>query len=114
MPSMQSPSAIVDAIDAFFAAHEVASLRLPSGWFGRPHDNMHQLSRVEKDGDRVLVTLDERQVLTIDAMRVSLDGRILRIEVRSGRWDWVEYGGSREHSGHVGTGDVEFHAFWGD
>ena len=111
---MQSPSAIVDAIDAFFAAHEVASLRLPSGWFGRPHDNMHQLSRVEKDGDRVLVTLDERQVLTIDAMRVSLDGRILRIEVRSGRWDWVEYGGSREHSGHVGTGDVEFHAFWGD
>ena len=70
MPPLRSSSTIVEAIDTFFAEHEVASLRLPSGWFGRPHDNMHQLSEVAIVGDYVLVTLDEKQVLTLDAGRV--------------------------------------------
>lgn len=113
VPSSRSPSPIVEAIDAFFAEHDVASLRLPSGWFGRPRDNMHQLSKVAIEGDHVLVTLDGKQVLTLDAVGASQDGRVLSITVRSGRWDWVEYGGNHKHTEALGSGDVEFHAFWG-
>ena len=109
--SSRGPSHIVEAIDAFFAEHNVASLRLPSGWFGRPHDNMHQLSKVAMEGDHVLVILDGKQVLTLDAVGASQVGRFLSITVRSGRWDWVEYGGYDEHTEALGSGDVEFHAF---
>lgn len=113
VPSSRSPSPIVEAIDAFFAEHDVASLRLPSGWFGRPHDNMHQLSKVALEGDHVLVILDGKQVLLLDAVGASQVGRVLSITIRSGRWDWVEYGGNDEHIEALGSGDVEFHALWG-
>ena len=112
MPPPSSPSAIVEAINSFFAEHEVASLRLPSGWFGRPHDNMHQLSEVAIEGDYVLVTLDGKQVLTLDAEGTSADGRVLYVKVRGGRWDWTEYGGDQEHSEALEPGNVEFHAFF--
>ena len=111
MPSSRSPSTVVEAVHAFFIEHDVASLRLPSGWFGRPHDNMHQLSDVAMEGDHVLVTLDGKQVLRLDAVGASRDGRVLTITVRGGRWDWVDYGGNQQHSEAVGAGDVEFHAF---
>jgi hypothetical protein len=104
------PSIIVEAIGAFFAEHEVASLRLPSGWFGRPNDNWHQLSEVATEGDDVLVRLDQKQVLRLDAKSTSLEGRVLRVRILGGRWDWTEYGGEREHTETLTPGQVEFHA----
>ena len=110
MISAVNPSAIADAVNAFFSEHEVASLRLPSGWFGRPHDNWHQLTEAGTAGDGVVVRLDERQVLTLDAKGTSAQARVLRVAIRSGRWDWTEYGGDAEHSEVLGPGVVEFHA----
>ena len=98
MPPMRRPSTIVEAINSFFAEHEVASLRLPSGWFGRPRDNMHQLSEVAIDGDYVLVILDGKQVLTLDAEGASADARVLYVKICGGRWAWTEYGRDQEHS----------------
>lgn len=111
MPPMPGSSTIVDAVSSFFAEHEGASLRLPSGWFGRPHDNLHQLSGVAIDGDHVLVTLDGTQVLTLEVKGASADDGVLRVEIRGGRWDWTEHGGVTEHSEVLGPGNVEFHAF---
>lgn len=108
--SSGDPSAIAAAIRAFFAEHEVASLRLPSGWFGRPHDNWHQMTGTTTDGESVLVRLDERQTLTLLAESVSSEGHLLRVTIRGGRWDWVEYGRDQEHTELLGPGDVEFHA----
>lgn len=108
--SSVSPSTIVEAVSAFFAEHEVASLRLPSGWFGRPHDNWHQLTDVVTEGDHVLVRLDETQVLRLAAEGASSEGRVLRVSIRGGRWDWIEYGGDRAHSEVLRSGTVEFHA----
>lgn len=102
---------IVDAVSSFFAEHEGARLRLPSGWFGRPHDNLHQLSGVAIVGDHVLVTLDGTQVLTLEVKGASADDGVLRVEIRGGRWDWTEHGGVTEHSEVLGPGSVEFHAF---
>jgi hypothetical protein len=108
--SQADPSIIVAAIVAFFAEHEVASLRLPSGWFGRPHDNWHHLTEVATEDGDVLVRLDEKQVLRLDAEATSVEGRVLRVKILGGRWDWTEYGGEREHSEVLTPGEVEFHA----
>ncbi|HEX8082572.1 MAG TPA: hypothetical protein VF557_20355 [Jatrophihabitans sp.] len=110
MTSSADSSAIADAVNAFFAEHEVASLRLPSGWFGRPFDNWHQLTDAATDGAGVLIRLDDRQVLTLDADSVSSEGRVLRVSIRGGRWHWTEYGGDQEHNEVLGPGVVEFHA----
>ena len=108
--SPADPSIIAEAIGAFFAEHEVASLRLPSGWFGRPHDNWHQLTEVATQGADVLVRLDEKQVLRLDAEATSLEARVLRVKIHDGRWDWTEYGGHKEHIEALAPGLVEFHA----
>ena len=110
MSSSGSASAIVDAIEAFFAEHEVASLLLPSGWFGRPHDSWHQLTEAATVGDEVQVRLDDKQVLTLDAEDASVEERRLRVFIRGGRWQWTEYGGDNDHSEVLGVGAVEFHA----
>jgi len=108
--SSGSPSAIADAVSAFFDEHEVVSLRLPSGWFGRPHDNWHQLTGATTEEGNLLVRLDDTQVLTLQAETASSDGRVLRVVIQGGRWDWTEYGGDKEHTEVLGSGNVEFHA----
>lgn len=105
-----APQAILEAIAAFFGDHEVASLKLPSGWFGRPYDNWHQLTEVATDGELVLIRLDERQTLKLDASDAAIDGRTLRIVIRAGVWDWVEYGGTTRHQEVLDQGAVEFYA----
>ena len=97
-------------MSAFFAEYEVASLRLPSGWFGRPKDNQHQLTGTSTEDGNLLVRLDDQQVLTLQAESVPSDGRVLRVAIRGGRWDWTEYGGDQEHTEVLGSGNVEFHA----
>ena len=110
MTSTANSAAIADAVRAFFAEHEVASLRLPSGWFGRPHDNWHQLTEAATEGNVVVVRLGDRRVLTLDAERVSSEGRVLRVAIRGGRWRWTEYGGDNEHTEVLGLGVVAFYA----
>ncbi len=107
---METLAAIAGAVVAFFADHEVASLRLPSGWFGRPHDNWHQLTEVATEGGDVLIRLDGTQVLTLEAEATSSEERVLRVTIRGGRWDWTEYGANQEHTEVLGPGNVEFHA----
>ena len=108
--SSDDPSAIADAVSAFFAKHEVASLRLPSGWFGRPHDNWHQLTGATTEDENLLLRLDDKQVLTLLTEGLSSDHRVLRVAIREGRWDWTEYGGTQEHTEVLEAGNVEFHA----
>ena len=110
MAAKQTPTAIADVVRSFFAEHGVASLRLPSGWFGRPHDNWHQLTEAKPDGDAVLVRLDERQVLTLLVEHWSSDGHVLRVSIVGGSWNWTEYGGDRQHAESLVAGTVEFHA----
>src|SRR5689334_11307216 len=110
LSSSGNPTAIAGGLRAFFAEHEVASLRLPSGWFGRPYDNWHQLTETTREGSDVLVRLDDTQVLTLDAVAMSPEERVFRITIRGGRWRWTEYGADVEHNEALGHGVVEFHA----
>lgn len=108
--SSGNPSDIADAVSSFFTEHEVASLRLPSGWFGRPYDNWHQLTGTATENESVLIRLDGKQVLTLQSEGVSSEGRVLSVVIHGGRWDWTDYGGDQEHSEVLGPGQVEFHA----
>ena len=110
MTTSSNPRAIADAVRTFFAEHEVASLRLPLGWFGRPYDNWHQLTETATEGSEVLIRLDDSQVLTLEVEGMSPVGRTLRVTIQGGRWHWTEYGGDIEHDEVLGPGVVEFHA----
>ncbi|MCV2393904.1 hypothetical protein OEB99_06255 [Actinotalea sp. M2MS4P-6] len=103
---------LVDAIVEFFAQREVASLELPSGWFGRPHDNLHRLTGAATSGDEVRIELDGTQRLNINPIGARVDGRVLRIEIARGTWVWTEYGGDRKHTEALTAGTVQFHAAW--
>ncbi len=107
---MIAAETVADDVRAFFAEHEVASLRLPTGWFGRPHDNWHHLSEVGAQDNEVVIRLDEIQVLRISVEATASPGRILRLTIPGGRWDWTEYGGERRHAEVLGPGIVELHA----
>jgi hypothetical protein len=49
-----------DLVDAFFSRSGGASLKLPSGWFGRPHDNFHELTSATVVDSTLIIVLDER------------------------------------------------------
>jgi hypothetical protein len=104
------PDRVAEAIRAFFAEYGVATLKLPSGWFGRPYDNWHPLTGASVAGEVVQVRLDEVQVLDLTVSTVALDGRILRIAIECGDWRWTSYGASDRHHEALNAGTVEFHA----
>ncbi len=104
------PDAIVDAISAFFAEHDLVHLELPSGWFGRPYHNLHQLTSASAEGGRVQVRLDTTQLLVLDATQVRVDGPVLHVDIRGGSWDWVEYGRQDKHHERLEPGSLKFHA----
>ena len=44
------------------------------------------------------------------AADLSVDGRAMRIVIRSGAWDWTDYGGTATHREELNPGAVEFRA----
>jgi hypothetical protein len=105
-----TPEQIVTVIVEWFDRVHGASLKLPNGWFGRPYDNLHRLTRATFSAGTVIVVLDECQELSISSPgSVSVDPKELRL-VNSTRivWRWVEYGSTEVHVDVFEGGDVEF------
>lgn len=42
--AMMTVERTLQTVLTFFADFNVAGLKLPDGWFGRPYDNLHQLT----------------------------------------------------------------------
>lgn len=103
---------VAQEVSAFFARFSVASVRLPDGWFGRPYDNHHRLTKIENIGGSVVVELDGCQELTVvEPTAVDVEAGVLRVTgFAKAVWDWVEYGGNRRHRREFGSGNVEFFA----
>lgn len=57
-----------------------------------------------------MIRLDEKQCLELEAADVSVDGRVMRVVIRAGRWHWTDYGGTERHHEDLSPGAVEFHA----
>lgn len=75
-------SEMARVITEFFDDQMAAELVLPNGWFGRPYDNLHQLTGCTAAGDKMRIELDGQLILTfagagLEAVR-DRDGLIVR------------------------------------
>ena len=107
---MNAPAEIADGVSDFFAQWGFASMKLPSGWFGRPYDNCHELTSVTHTHEAIEIILDGMQVLRISALSYSIEKGTLRIAIQHGQWDWASYGRTDRHQEQLAAGTIEFHA----
>ncbi len=97
-------------VAAWFEDHSVAGLVLPSGWFGRPHDNAHELTWSTALADRLLLELDGQQLLILTGP-VEVVSRADELVVSCGAdiiFAWREYGDGGSHVEHFNNGEVHF------
>jgi hypothetical protein len=93
-------------------AHRSASLELPSGWFGRPFDNQHRLTKIEAEADDLVIRLDGDLELVLHAPSgVAVASDRVRIgPFDGGTWKWHECGSRQLHSDVVPPGNATFWA----
>jgi hypothetical protein len=106
------PSEIVRAVESCFAEHP-AGLVLPDGWFGRPYDNLHQLTACTATGGTVRVELDGQLSLEFEGSGTVAvrDGAGLVIRgFTSLLWVRRAYGGREIHRQSFAAGEVRFPA----
>lgn len=108
-PAPETSSNAVATITQFFADYQVAGLELPSGWFGRPFDDLHRLTKA-RDGNSINVRLDGTQDPSLDVESVHCEPRILRLRIRGGTREWTSYGSDERHQETLVPGLVIFHA----
>lgn len=99
-----------DEIDSFFANWGGASLKLPSGWFGRPYDSFHELTSLSVVDGSLVIVLDERQKLTLHHPR---EARVAEsVLFVNGfdlvEWSWYAYDTGAEHHERFTDGAIEF------
>ena len=104
---MTTQSAL-QVIIGWFAEAELASLELPGGWFGRPYDNLHQLTWSGATKHKLLLELDGQLFLVVtDPGDVEVNDREVRIEnCAQVTLDWQEYGSLIPHVDSHGAGMV--------
>lgn len=103
---------MVAAVVTWFSGVRGASLKLPNGWFGRPYDNLHQLTGARVSGDALVLVLDERQELSISSPEsLRLEPKSLSfVGAKRIVWRWDEYGSNESHVESFVGGELEFHA----
>ncbi len=103
--------AVLRLVSAWFAQAGGASLKLPTGWFGRPYDNHHRLTGASLLAGRLLLELDGSMLLTLaHPSNATVDDGCLTITGFShGTLDWDDYGGTASHVETFEAGVVEFH-----
>ncbi len=102
--------AVLRVIVDWFARIKLASVELPRGWFGRPFDNLHQLTWSAALDHKVLLELDRQLLLIItDPAEAELKDTELLIQgCAQVTLDWQEYGNLRPHVDDHGSGRVRF------
>jgi len=91
-----TPTEMTELVRRWFAKVEQAmGPILPTGWFGRPYDNLYMLKDVQVTGDVLTVHLSEDTVLVFEGLgRVYLENSELVFDgFRTGSIRWKEYGG---------------------
>jgi hypothetical protein len=103
---------VLDEVVAWFSSAKLASLELPDGWFGRPHDNLHQLTWSAATGHKVLLELDRQLLLVLTEPRAAESSKMeLRIlDCAQVVLDWQEYGSLKLHVDNHHAGSVRFAA----
>ena len=90
-------------------------LVLPSGWFGRPFDNHHEITWIENRKFKLLIEIDEQLLLIVTKtieFEIYLDNKDLVIKnfLRL-NFDRLGYGDLSSHLENFVTGELRFVAY---
>lgn len=93
----------------FFSTVGYAGLILPNGWFGRPYDNLLQLTRSEANEQMLLLELENQLVLRFagEPQATSTDRGLRLSGFTALSWDWTEFGSTASHHEEFTSGEVE-------
>ena len=110
---MTEAERIASAVAAGLPHVKAGSLRFWGCWFGRPYDNVHRIRSASADGDVLLVSFADDELLTVwtpGGATITADVfAVLRAE--RVRWEWFYYGrpkvpGNRYFQDFRGRGDI--------
>ncbi|MCP3877281.1 MAG: hypothetical protein GY701_02635 [Sulfitobacter sp.] len=104
---------VMDEVRLWFEASSVASMELPDGWFGRPHDNMHRLTWFAVRDDKLIIELDgQLHLIAAGAELVERTATQIALSCRHCTFDWREYGTTAVNHGSVYSdgGVIRLHA----
>lgn len=83
---------------------------LPNGWFGRPYDNIHQLTGLLEEEDVLSLSFDGGQLILnfegIPQIAAAHD-ELVFTDFRSLQFDWKEYGSNTLHTDCFDSGVVK-------
>jgi hypothetical protein len=93
-------------------AQRGAGLILPSGWFGRPHDNVHTLTKIDASNEVLTIVLDERLRLDFVLLQdvEQIGSELLLSGFSRLTFKWQEYGSSETYCEEFTSGIVRFSA----
>jgi hypothetical protein len=97
-----------DTIRDWFAHSGGGSLKTPNGWFGRPHNNVHQCTYLEQREGHLLIELDNALLLVIAGdCQVSSSPKDLTVSAFvHAALSWKEYGGDRMNLEVYSAGEI--------
>jgi hypothetical protein len=106
---MASSKALQELLD-FFESVGFAGLKLPNGWFGKPHDNLHRLTEAYLVDEKMIIELDGRLKLTLTgSIEARRDGLSLSLnEFSIADWRWQEYGSNVIYRESFTGGKIRF------
>lgn len=107
---MTSAQEILEALIGWFDRVGAAWLDLPTGPFGRPYDNLHQLTWAATRPRKLLIELDQQLLLVITGpSSFKVEESEFSIEpFAQVTFDWQEYGNLRSHAETFSRGRVRF------
>jgi len=106
-------SSPVASLEEWFSSAKTASMELPDGWFGRPYDNMHQLTWAAARPEKLLLELDGQLYLILSRCVIaSASPEVLELHCDQAVFDWRTYGhhGELQSKTYPEGGVIRFHA----
>jgi hypothetical protein len=105
---MAAQDGALEQITKWFANVRHAGLILPNGWFGRPHDNQHQLTWAHARRYKLLLELDEQLLLVLTTPGppiINAEGITMGFDQLV--FDWQGYGDLQPHVDVFSAGQLQ-------
>ena len=99
-----------EEIIKFCGSMDCFGLILPSGWFGRPYDNFHQLTWIEERKSKLIVEIDNQLYLifTKPIQLEVINNNLVITGFEQLVFDYQGYGNMKPHCELFNYGEVEF------
>ena len=109
-----STQKILEAVQSWFNQDKHIGLKLPSGWFGRPYDNHHQLTFSTSRPHKLILELDQQLYLIFTEPEGAYieDDELVITGFKQLVFDRQGYGDMQCHAEVFSAGEVRFPLAW--